>query len=129
MRATPLLLFVSCLVFVAVKVSLFCLFMLEHVDVFPPDVLNVPSVSVSPSGEIMENSSVTLTCSNDATQSRINTTWYKNKETQLTTAGTGRVKTHLRHQTTSSPSVTSVLSTAETIPVWLRTAEDVMHSQ
>uniref|UniRef100_A0A672G404 Ig-like domain-containing protein n=1 Tax=Salarias fasciatus TaxID=181472 RepID=A0A672G404_SALFA len=45
------------------------------------DVLNVPSVSVSPSGEIMENSSVTLTCSNDATQSRINTTWYKNKET------------------------------------------------
>uniref|UniRef100_A0A672G0K6 B-cell receptor CD22 n=1 Tax=Salarias fasciatus TaxID=181472 RepID=A0A672G0K6_SALFA len=47
----------------------------------PLYVLNVPSVSVSPSGEIMENSSVTLTCSNDATQSRINTTWYKNKET------------------------------------------------
>ncbi|XP_051242294.1 Fc receptor-like protein 2 isoform X2 [Dicentrarchus labrax] len=39
----------------------------------------VPSVSVSPSGEIVDNSTVTLTCSSDANPAA-NYTWYKENE-------------------------------------------------
>ncbi|KAK2817452.1 hypothetical protein Q5P01_025643 [Channa striata] len=42
-----------------------------------PDPPKVPSVSVSPSAEIVEGSSVTLTCSSDANPAA-NYTWYKN---------------------------------------------------
>ncbi|XP_060923482.1 B-cell receptor CD22-like [Limanda limanda] len=41
-----------------------------------------PSVSVSPSGEIMEGSSVTLTCSSDANPAA-HYTWYKENRTLL----------------------------------------------
>ncbi|XP_067355808.1 carcinoembryonic antigen-related cell adhesion molecule 5-like [Channa argus] len=44
-------------------------------SVYPPQL---PSVSVSPSAEIVEGSSVTLTCSSDANPAA-NYTWYKNK--------------------------------------------------
>uniref|UniRef100_A0A8C4GFQ9 Ig-like domain-containing protein n=1 Tax=Dicentrarchus labrax TaxID=13489 RepID=A0A8C4GFQ9_DICLA len=40
----------------------------------------VPSVSVSPSGEIVEGSSVNLTCSSDANPAA-NYTWYKENQT------------------------------------------------
>ncbi|XP_034451845.1 sialoadhesin-like [Hippoglossus hippoglossus] len=43
---------------------------------YPSDAPKVPSVSVSPSGEIMEGSSVTLTCSSDANPAA-KYTWYK----------------------------------------------------
>ncbi|XP_047433217.1 B-cell receptor CD22-like [Mugil cephalus] len=43
---------------------------------YPP---KLPSVSVSPSGEIMEGSSVTLTCSSDANPAA-NYTWYKGNQ-------------------------------------------------
>ncbi|KAM9363785.1 B-cell receptor CD22-like [Symphorus nematophorus] len=46
---------------------------------YPP---KLPSVSVSPSGEIMEGSSVTLTCSSDANPAA-NYTWYKEKQALL----------------------------------------------
>ena len=46
----------------------------------PPDAPKPPSVSVSPSGEIMEGSSVTLTCSSDANPAA-NYTWYKENQT------------------------------------------------
>uniref|UniRef100_A0A3Q1H8W3 Ig-like domain-containing protein n=1 Tax=Anabas testudineus TaxID=64144 RepID=A0A3Q1H8W3_ANATE len=44
--------------------------------------LKVPSVSVSPQSEIMEGSSVTLTCNSEA-QSAVNYTWYKKNQTLL----------------------------------------------
>ncbi|XP_060942274.1 vascular cell adhesion protein 1-like [Limanda limanda] len=45
-----------------------------------------PSVSVSPSGEIMEGSSVTLTCSSDANPAA-HYTWYKEDEDSPTASG------------------------------------------
>ncbi|KAI3353500.1 hypothetical protein L3Q82_020020 [Scortum barcoo] len=45
----------------------------------PPDPPKLPSVSVSPSAEIVEGSSVTLTCSSDANPAA-NYTWYKENE-------------------------------------------------
>ncbi len=42
----------------------------------PSDVPQLPSVSLSPSGEIVEGISVTLTCSSDANPAA-NYTWYK----------------------------------------------------
>ena len=42
----------------------------------PPDAPRLPSVSVSPSAEIVEGSSVTLTCSSDANPAA-KYTWYK----------------------------------------------------
>ncbi|XP_036953018.1 B-cell receptor CD22-like isoform X2 [Acanthopagrus latus] len=45
-------------------------------------VPKLPSVSVSPSGEIMEGSSVNLTCSSDANPAA-NYTWYKENQTLI----------------------------------------------
>ncbi|XP_071360038.1 uncharacterized protein [Trachinotus anak] len=54
------------------------------VDVqYPP---KLPSVSVSPSGEIVEGSSVTLTCSSDANPAA-NYTWYKENENSPKASG------------------------------------------
>ena len=44
-----------------------------------PDAPRLPSVSVSPSAEIVEGSSVTLTCSSDANPAA-NYTWYKENQ-------------------------------------------------
>uniref|UniRef100_A0A8C7N367 Ig-like domain-containing protein n=1 Tax=Oncorhynchus kisutch TaxID=8019 RepID=A0A8C7N367_ONCKI len=44
---------------------------------FTPDGPRNTSVSVSPSGEIVEGSSVTLTCSSDANPPADKYTWYK----------------------------------------------------
>uniref|UniRef100_A0A8D0CSB6 Ig-like domain-containing protein n=1 Tax=Sander lucioperca TaxID=283035 RepID=A0A8D0CSB6_SANLU len=49
------------------------------VNTSPPDGPKLPSVSVSPSAEIVEGSSVTLTCSSDANPAA-NYTWYKENE-------------------------------------------------
>nr|XP_033479802.1 vascular cell adhesion protein 1-like [Epinephelus lanceolatus] len=46
----------------------------------PPDAPKLPSVSVSPSAEIVEGSSVTLTCSSDANPAA-KYTWYKENHT------------------------------------------------
>ena len=48
----------------------------------PKDAPKPPSVSVSPSAEIVEGSSVNLTCSSDANPSA-NYTWYKENQTLL----------------------------------------------
>ncbi|GLD62926.1 B-cell receptor CD22-like protein, partial [Lates japonicus] len=47
----------------------------------PDDPPKLPSVSVSPSGQIVEGSSVTLTCSDDA-NAAANYTWYKENGSQ-----------------------------------------------
>uniref|UniRef100_A0A671TCW0 Ig-like domain-containing protein n=1 Tax=Sparus aurata TaxID=8175 RepID=A0A671TCW0_SPAAU len=52
------------------------------VNTSPPDAPRLPSVSVSPSAEIVEGSSVTLTCSSDANPAA-NYTWYKEKQELL----------------------------------------------
>ena len=46
-----------------------------NVFISPPDALKPPPVSVSLSAEIVESSSVTLTCSSDANPAA--STWYK----------------------------------------------------
>ncbi|KAI9529171.1 hypothetical protein NQZ68_013478 [Dissostichus eleginoides] len=52
---------------------------LPGVPLSVPDAPKLPSVSVSPSAEIEEGSSVTLTCSSDANPAA-NYTWYKENE-------------------------------------------------
>uniref|UniRef100_A0A669EM70 Ig-like domain-containing protein n=1 Tax=Oreochromis niloticus TaxID=8128 RepID=A0A669EM70_ORENI len=52
----------------------------------PPDAPKLPSVSVSPSAEIVEGSSVTLTCSSDANP-EAKYTWYKEGEDSPKTSG------------------------------------------
>ena len=54
----------------------------SRISVSPSDAPRLPSVSVSPSAEIVEGSSVTLTCSTDANPAA-NYTWYKKNQTQL----------------------------------------------
>ncbi|XP_070847589.1 uncharacterized protein [Chaetodon trifascialis] len=51
----------------------------QHISVDVKYAPKLPSVSVSPSGEIMEGSSVTLTCSSDANPAA-NYTWYKENQ-------------------------------------------------
>ncbi|KAK2817447.1 hypothetical protein Q5P01_025638 [Channa striata] len=55
-----------------------------HEDYSSPSVYpaKVPSVSVSPSAEIVEGSSVNLTCSSDSNPSA-NYTWYKKNQTEI----------------------------------------------
>ncbi|KAI1894804.1 hypothetical protein AGOR_G00119520 [Albula goreensis] len=48
------------------------------------------SVSVSPSGPVLEGSSVTLTCSSNANPPVQNYTWYKVNGTEMNTVGTGQ---------------------------------------
>ncbi|XP_061113377.1 carcinoembryonic antigen-related cell adhesion molecule 5-like [Conger conger] len=48
------------------------------------------SVSVSPSGSVLEGSSVTLTCSSEASPPVQNYTWYRVNGTEMNTVGTGQ---------------------------------------
>ncbi|XP_073331789.1 B-cell receptor CD22-like [Pagrus major] len=54
----------------------------EYISINVKYAPKLPSVSVSPSAEIVEGSSVTLTCSSDANPAA-NYTWYKEKQTLL----------------------------------------------
>ncbi|XP_030016854.1 B-cell receptor CD22-like isoform X1 [Sphaeramia orbicularis] len=59
-----------------------------HIDVkYPP---RLPSVSMSPSGQIVEGSSVTLTCTSDANPPVTKYTWYKRGNNQLQSRGEGQ---------------------------------------
>ncbi|KAK2813255.1 hypothetical protein Q5P01_000858 [Channa striata] len=61
---------------------------------YPP---KVPSVSVSPSAEIVEGSSVTLTCSSDSNPAA-NYTWYKENEDSPKASGQIFTITDIRHE-------------------------------
>uniref|UniRef100_A0A672ZIR7 Ig-like domain-containing protein n=1 Tax=Sphaeramia orbicularis TaxID=375764 RepID=A0A672ZIR7_9TELE len=56
----------------------------------PPDPPRLPSVSVSPSGQIVEGSSVTLTCTSDANPPVTKYTWYKRGNNRLQSRGEGQ---------------------------------------
>uniref|UniRef100_A0A672ZHY3 Ig-like domain-containing protein n=1 Tax=Sphaeramia orbicularis TaxID=375764 RepID=A0A672ZHY3_9TELE len=56
----------------------------------PPDPPRLPSVSVSPSGQIVEGSSVTLTCTSDANPPVTKYTWYKRGKNQPQSGGEGQ---------------------------------------
>uniref|UniRef100_A0A673BH86 Ig-like domain-containing protein n=1 Tax=Sphaeramia orbicularis TaxID=375764 RepID=A0A673BH86_9TELE len=59
-----------------------------YIDVkYPP---RLPSVSVSPSGHIVEGSSVTLTCTSDANPPVTKYTWYKRGKNQPHSRGEGQ---------------------------------------
>ncbi|XP_029987223.1 B-cell receptor CD22-like [Sphaeramia orbicularis] len=59
-----------------------------HIDVkYPP---RLPSVSVSPSGQIVQGSSVTLTCTSDANPPVTKYTWYKRGNNRLQSRGEGQ---------------------------------------
>ncbi|XP_030636345.1 B-cell receptor CD22-like [Chanos chanos] len=63
------------------------------------------TVSVSPSGEIVEGSSVTLTCSSDANPPQINYTWYKESLTSPNgTVTIGREETYRINKISSEDS-------------------------
>ncbi|XP_029998149.1 B-cell receptor CD22-like [Sphaeramia orbicularis] len=61
--------------------------MFSSPPVFAP---RVPSVTFSPSGEIIEGSSVTLTCTSDANPPVTKYTWYKRGKNQLQSRGEGQ---------------------------------------
>ncbi|XP_030018728.1 B-cell receptor CD22-like [Sphaeramia orbicularis] len=61
--------------------------MFSSPPVFAP---TVPSVSFSPSGEIIEGSSVTLTCTSDANPPVTKYTWYKRGNNRLQSRGEGQ---------------------------------------
>ncbi|XP_075939067.1 B-cell receptor CD22-like [Anarhichas minor] len=67
----------------------------------PPDAPKLPSVSVSSSAEIVEGSSVTLTCSSDANPAA-NYTWYKEDEDSPKASGQIFIITDFRDEHSGS---------------------------
>ncbi|CAI5686113.1 unnamed protein product [Oreochromis niloticus] len=61
----------------------------------------LPSVSVSPSGELVEGSSVTLTCSSDANPAA-NYTWYKENDNSAKASGQNFIITDFRPEHSGS---------------------------
>uniref|UniRef100_A0A669BTD9 B-cell receptor CD22 n=2 Tax=Oreochromis niloticus TaxID=8128 RepID=A0A669BTD9_ORENI len=61
----------------------------------------LPSVSVSPSGELVEGSSVTLTCSSDANPAA-NYTWYKEDDNSAKASGQNFIITDVRPEHSGS---------------------------
>ncbi|XP_034543309.1 B-cell receptor CD22-like [Notolabrus celidotus] len=59
----------------------------KHLTIDVKYAPKLPSVSVSPSAEIMENSSLTLTCSSHANPAAVTYTWYKNGNPDLKPVG------------------------------------------
>uniref|UniRef100_A0A672ZGH5 Ig-like domain-containing protein n=1 Tax=Sphaeramia orbicularis TaxID=375764 RepID=A0A672ZGH5_9TELE len=64
----------------------------------PPDPPRLPSVSVSPSGQIVQGSSVTLTCTSDANPPVTKYTWYKEDEDSPKASGQNFTITDFRSE-------------------------------